>query len=39
MQRMTDAGMSAYDIIKTGTSNVGQYFKAQDDFGTASGTP
>jgi imidazolonepropionase-like amidohydrolase len=36
MQRMTDAGMSAYDIIKTGTSNVGQHLKARDDFGTVA---
>jgi len=34
MKRMTDAGMSVYDIVKSGTANVGQYFKAQDDFGT-----
>jgi imidazolonepropionase-like amidohydrolase len=26
--------MNPYDIIKAGTSNVGQHFKAQDDFGT-----
>jgi Amidohydrolase family len=34
MKRMTDAGMAPYDIIKSGTSNVGQHFKAQDAFGT-----
>jgi imidazolonepropionase-like amidohydrolase len=34
MQRMADAGMSAYEIVKSGTANVGQYFKAQDAFGT-----
>jgi imidazolonepropionase-like amidohydrolase len=34
MKRMTDAGMTPYDIIKSGTLNVGRYFKAQDDFGT-----
>lgn len=36
MKRMTDAGMSTYDIIKSGTSAVGQYFKSQDDFGTVA---
>lgn len=36
MTRMTDAGMSSYDIIKSGTTNVGQYFKTQDDFGTVA---
>jgi imidazolonepropionase-like amidohydrolase len=34
MKRMTDAGMTAYDIIKSGTSNVGRHFKAHDAFGT-----
>jgi imidazolonepropionase-like amidohydrolase len=34
MRRMADAGISAYDIVKSGTANVGQYFKAQDRFGT-----
>jgi imidazolonepropionase-like amidohydrolase len=34
MKRMTDAGMTAFDIIKSGTFNVGQHFKSQDDFGT-----
>ena len=34
MKRMADAGMSQYEILKSGTANVGQYFKAQDDFGT-----
>ena len=33
MKRMTDAGMSTYDIIKSGTSSVGQHFKSQDNFG------
>ena len=36
MKRMTDAGMSTYDIIKSGTSSVGQHFKSQDDFGTVA---
>jgi imidazolonepropionase-like amidohydrolase len=34
MRRMADAGINAYEIIKSGTANVGQYFKAQDTFGT-----
>jgi imidazolonepropionase-like amidohydrolase len=34
MKRMSDAGMSTYDIIKSGTASVGQHFKAQDNFGT-----
>lgn len=33
MKRMTDAGMSAYDIVRSGTVNVGEYFKGQDTFG------
>ncbi|MEX0608041.1 MAG: amidohydrolase family protein [Balneolaceae bacterium] len=31
---MEEAGMSAYEIIKTGTANVGVYFADEDDFGT-----
>ena len=34
MRRMADAGISNYEILKSGTANVGQYFKSQDDFGT-----
>jgi imidazolonepropionase-like amidohydrolase len=34
MQRMADAGISAYEVLKSGTANVGQYFKDQDRFGT-----
>jgi imidazolonepropionase-like amidohydrolase len=34
MQRMADAGMTPYGIIKSGTVNVGQHFKLHDDFGT-----
>lgn len=30
---MEDAGMSPYDIIRTGTKMVGDYFEDQDDFG------
>ena len=36
MRRMTDAGMSTYDIIKSGTASVGHHFRAQDDFGTVA---
>jgi imidazolonepropionase-like amidohydrolase len=34
MKRMTDAGMSPYDVLESGTVNVGRHFKGQDDFGT-----
>ena len=34
MRRMADAGINAYEIVKSGTANVGQYFEAQDSFGT-----
>ncbi|MFT4603303.1 MAG: imidazolonepropionase-like amidohydrolase [Rhodothermales bacterium] len=33
MERMVDAGMSPYDVIRTGTVNVGTYFSAWDTFG------
>jgi imidazolonepropionase-like amidohydrolase len=32
--RMRDAGMSNYEILKSGTVNVGEYFRSWDDFGT-----
>ena len=32
--RMRDAGMSNYDILKSGTVTVGEYFRKQDAFGT-----
>ncbi|HEV7242244.1 MAG TPA: amidohydrolase family protein [Thermoanaerobaculia bacterium] len=32
--RMREAGMSNYEILKSGTLNVGQYFAKQDSFGT-----
>ena len=32
--RMRDAGMSNYEILKSGTVNVGEYFKTTDAFGT-----
>lgn len=31
---MKEAGMSPYEIIESGTTNVGEYFSHQDDFGT-----
>ena len=34
MARMADAGMTNLDILQSGTAHVGQYFKAQDTFGT-----
>ena len=36
MKRMLDAGMTPYDIIRSGTINVGQHFKTQDAFGTVA---
>ena len=33
MKSMADAGITPYDVIKSGTANVGEYFKAQDTFG------
>jgi imidazolonepropionase-like amidohydrolase len=33
---METAGMSPYDIIETGTRNVGEYFANEDDFGTVA---
>jgi imidazolonepropionase-like amidohydrolase len=34
MKRMLDAGMTVHDVIESGTASVGEYFKAQDQFGT-----
>jgi imidazolonepropionase-like amidohydrolase len=34
MARMTDAGMSTYDVVRSGTASVGEYYRAKDDFGT-----
>lgn len=34
MKRMVDAGMTPYQVLQSGTSNVGLYFKNKDDFGT-----
>jgi len=34
MKRMVDAGMNPYDILRSGTYNVGLYLKEKDSFGT-----
>ena len=34
LAKMAEAGMTPYEIIETGTTNVGEYFKDKDDFGT-----
>jgi imidazolonepropionase-like amidohydrolase len=34
MKRMLDAGMSVREVVRSGTANVGEYYKAQDQFGT-----
>lgn len=34
MQTMADAGMTPYQILESGTKNVGIYFQSQDSFGT-----
>lgn len=34
LQFMRDAGMTPYEILKSGTVNPGQYFSKQDSFGT-----
>ena len=34
MQRMVDAGLSPYEVLLSGTSNVGVYFQDNDSFGT-----
>lgn len=36
MQAMADAGMSTYQILESGTGNVGDYFEAWDSFGTVA---
>ena len=37
LTRMRDAGMSNYEILKSGSVNVGQYFAKSDSFGTIEG--
>lgn len=34
MERMVAAGMTPYEVIASGTRNVGEYFQNEDDFGT-----
>jgi imidazolonepropionase-like amidohydrolase len=34
MYRMADAGMTTFDVIKSGTATVGEHYKGEDDFGT-----
>ncbi len=34
MQYMQDAGMSPYEVLRSGTKNVGEYFRNNDAFGT-----
>ena len=36
LERMVDAGMSPYEIIESGTKNVGAYFANEDTFGTVA---
>ena len=36
MESMAEAGMSPYEILKSGTKNVGEYFQSQDTFGTVA---
>ena len=36
MKAMADAGMSAYEILVSGTRNVGEYFQRLDSFGTVA---
>ena len=36
MKRMQDAGMSVYEILRSGTANVGAYYKGKDAFGTVA---
>lgn len=34
IRRMTEAGMTPFEVLVTGTRNVGEYFANEDDFGT-----
>ena len=36
LQAMADAGMSAWEILVSGTRNVGEYFQGRDSFGTVA---
>ena len=37
MERMVDAGMTPYEVLRSGTANVGSYFSAWDTFGLVAG--
>ena len=34
IEKMVEAGMSPYEVLRSGTINVGRYFSDKDDFGT-----
>ncbi|MCH8121645.1 MAG: amidohydrolase family protein [Bacteroidetes bacterium] len=34
MEKMVEAGMSPFEVLKSGSTNVGEYFQNEDDFGT-----
>ena len=34
MKRMVDAGMTPFEVLKSGTQDAGIYFRNEDDFGT-----
>jgi imidazolonepropionase-like amidohydrolase len=36
VRRMTEAVMSPYEVLVSGTRNVGEYFADEDDFGTVA---
>ena len=36
LERMEAAGMTPYEVLRTGTFNVGQYFRNEDHFGTVT---
>lgn len=36
IRRMTEAGMTPYEVLKSGSVSVGEYFANEDDFGTIS---
>ena len=36
MKRMQEAGMSVYEVLRSGTANVGAYYKEKDAFGTVA---
>lgn len=37
LQKMAESGMTPYEILATGTRNVGEYFKSSDKFGLVAG--